>query len=94
MRLQINQELCTGCGVCVDACAPGAIQVVDQRAVIEADLCTQCEACAEACPNEAITVIPMPAQSMTSMVLPASNSRPVPVQQPLRAVSHPWPGPR
>jgi NAD-dependent dihydropyrimidine dehydrogenase PreA subunit len=85
MRLQINQELCTGCGVCVDACAPGAIQVVDQRAVIEADLCTQCEACAEACPNEAITVIPMPAQSMTSMVLPASNSRPVPVQPEITA---------
>jgi NAD-dependent dihydropyrimidine dehydrogenase PreA subunit len=80
MRLQINQDLCTGCGMCVDACAPGAIQLVNQRAVIDADLCTQCEACAEACPNEAVTVTSIPVQSTTSMVLPAPDSHPAPIQ--------------
>lgn len=60
MFIQVNQELCTGCGTCVDSCPVEAIQLVDQRAVIDDALCTQCDACIDACPNGAITVLPVP----------------------------------
>ncbi len=81
MIIQVDQELCTGCGMCIDACATGAIQLMDQRAVINDVLCTHCQDCADACPNEAITAILMPAQS-TTMVSPAETDSPaVPVQQ-------------
>ena len=81
MIIQVDQELCNGCGVCIDACATGAIQLVTQRAVIDDILCTHCQACADACPNEAITAILIPAQSISIVTLPETDSRAVPVQQ-------------
>lgn len=80
MIIQVNQELCAGCGVCVDACSVGAIQLVDQRAVIDEALCTQCEACIEACPDGAITALPIPARSTSIVALPAAESRMVPAR--------------
>jgi ferredoxin len=35
MVMQVDQELCAGCGVCVDACSTGAIHLVEQRAEID-----------------------------------------------------------
>jgi NAD-dependent dihydropyrimidine dehydrogenase PreA subunit len=81
MIIQVDRELCTGCGVCMDACTTGAIQLVDQRAVIDDVLCTHCQACAETCPNEAITAILTPAQSIIMAALPETDSRAVPGQQ-------------
>jgi ferredoxin len=80
MVIQVNQELCAGCGVCVDACSVGAIRLVDQRPVIEDTLCTACEACIEVCPNEAITKRTVLEPSVSIMTLPAVESRPLPVQ--------------
>jgi Fe-S-cluster-containing hydrogenase component 2 len=79
MVIQVNQELCAGCGVCIEACSVGAIQLVDQQAVIDEALCAQCEACVDACPNEAITVLSIPARSMSIAALPAAESQIVPV---------------
>jgi len=80
MVIQVDQELCTGCGVCVDACSVGAIHLVDQRPVIDNALCTACEACIEACLNEAITALYIPARNAPIMSLPVAESRPVPVR--------------
>jgi NAD-dependent dihydropyrimidine dehydrogenase PreA subunit len=77
MVIQVNQELCTGCGVCVDACSVGAIQLVDQRAVFDDALCTACEACIEVCPNEAITTRSILEPSVSIVTLPAAESHPV-----------------
>lgn len=82
MLIQVNKERCTGCGVCLDACSLGAIQLVDHCAVINDELCTQCQACADACPNEAITAILEPTQSTSLVTLPETDARAIPVQQP------------
>lgn len=79
MVIQVNQELCDGCGVCVEACSVGAIQLVDQRAVIDEALCTQCEACIGACPDEAIAALSVPAHSTPIVAPPAAESRIIPV---------------
>jgi len=80
MVIQVNQESCDSCGICVDACSVGAIQLVDQRAVIDEALCTQCEACTDACPNGAITALSVPARKLAIAALPAAESQIVPVQ--------------
>jgi Fe-S-cluster-containing hydrogenase component 2 len=79
MVIQVNQELCNGCGVCADACSDGAIQLVDQRAVIDDALCTACEVCIEACSNGAIAAYSMVEPSVSIVTLPAAEAGPVPV---------------
>lgn len=82
MVIQVNRELCAGCGACAEVCSAGAIQMVNQTAVIVEALCTQCEACVEACPNGAIaasTPVPNPA---SVVALPVTGFSPAPVQQP------------
>jgi Fe-S-cluster-containing hydrogenase component 2 len=81
MFMQVDRELCAGCGVCVETCAVGAIQLVDQRAVIDEVLCTQCEACMDACPNGAITASSEPTHITPIMAPPAESLMiPIPAQ--------------
>jgi NAD-dependent dihydropyrimidine dehydrogenase PreA subunit len=68
--IQVNQELCAGCGSCIDACSVGAIHLVDYRAEIDDDLCIACEACLENCPNGAIIAITAPAYTVPITVQP------------------------
>jgi len=51
----VDSEKCTGCGVCLDVCPAGAIEV-KEKAVINDDICTGCAACIAECPNKAITI--------------------------------------
>ncbi len=55
MAAVVNEDLCTGCGVCQDECPQEAI-TVDEMAVVNADLCTECGVCVDACPNDAISL--------------------------------------
>lgn len=51
----INEDLCVGCGVCVDDCPVGAItQEANQKTVIDDDACIRCGRCHEVCPEEAV----------------------------------------
>jgi ferredoxin len=80
MFIQINQELCTGCGACEDACSVGAIHLVDGRAEIDDALCIVCEACVEACPNMAIAARYTLDPIVNNLKLPAAETRPIPVR--------------
>ncbi len=56
--VQIDEERCDGCGICVPACAEGAMQVVDGKArLLEDKYCDGLGACLGECPNDALQVI-------------------------------------
>ncbi len=56
--VQIDEERCNGCGLCVPACAEGAIAIVDGKARLAADnLCDGLGACLGDCPQGAIRII-------------------------------------
>lgn len=53
---EVNQNLCAGCGVCVDVCAYSAPQMDEEKGVafINEALCKGCGACATSCRSGAI----------------------------------------
>ncbi|AMV72030.1 4Fe-4S binding protein [Desulfuromonas carbonis] len=55
--VRIDEEKCNGCGLCVPACAEGAIRIIDGKAKLIADnLCDGLGACLGHCPQDAIIV--------------------------------------
>lgn len=56
--VQIDEERCTGCGLCVSPCVEGAIEIVDGKAkVIKEELCDGAGFCLGTCPMGALTII-------------------------------------
>jgi NAD-dependent dihydropyrimidine dehydrogenase PreA subunit len=56
--IEIDEELCDGCGNCVPSCAEGALQIVDGKARVIADLyCDGLGACLGECPMGALKII-------------------------------------
>jgi len=58
IRLEIQPELCTGCGLCRRECPAGAIHGESKEPhVIDPDLCTRCRLCHDICPVGAVEVV-------------------------------------
>lgn len=56
--IEIDEELCDGCGQCVIACAEGALKIIDGKArVISDNLCDGIGACIGECPTGALHII-------------------------------------
>ncbi len=55
--IRIDEEKCNGCGLCVPACAEGAIQIIDGKAkLVKEEYCDGLGACLGYCPQGAITI--------------------------------------
>lgn len=55
--IKIDEEKCTGCGVCVSGCHEGALQIIDDKARLVSELfCDGLGACIGECPEGAITL--------------------------------------
>lgn len=55
--VEIDEELCSGCGICVASCPYNALKINLDKRVAEVDVaaCRGCGTCVAACPNSAIT---------------------------------------
>lgn len=55
--VKIDEDKCTGCGLCVSPCAEGAIAIEDGKArVIREELCDGAGFCLGVCPEGALTL--------------------------------------
>ncbi len=56
--IEIDEKKCTGCGLCVPACAEGAIEIIDGKAKVIKDLlCDGLGACIGDCPEDALHIV-------------------------------------
>jgi ferredoxin len=61
MKVQVNPELCSGCGPCVDIC-PEAFELNEEGVAavkldeVPAELLDACREAADSCPSEAISI--------------------------------------
>ncbi len=57
--LQLNKDLCIGCGNCVTVCPHRIFTINNRKAeIIDYNACMECGACANNCPVQAIYVNP------------------------------------
>jgi NAD-dependent dihydropyrimidine dehydrogenase PreA subunit len=55
--VHIDEDACTGCGLCVSPCAEGAIVIEDGKAkVVREELCDGAGFCLGVCPTGALTI--------------------------------------
>lgn len=52
--IYVDENLCTGCGMCIDACNQGALSITGCAASMDPTLCTSCGLCADVCLTGAI----------------------------------------
>jgi electron transfer flavoprotein alpha subunit len=56
MAVQVDKDICEGCGECSEVCPQDAIKVVDGVAEVDSEECEECGACVEVCPNNALSL--------------------------------------
>ena len=56
--IEIDEELCDGCGNCVTSCAEGALQIINGKArVVKDQFCDGLGACIGECPQGALKIV-------------------------------------
>jgi len=55
-RIEIDRDLCIGCGACVAVCPTGTIALVEGKAAVSEEESIFCGHCEAVCPQAAIRV--------------------------------------
>lgn len=55
--MSVDEELCTGCGTCVERCQFSALDVPEEICEVDLQRCVGCGVCAISCPEEALNLV-------------------------------------
>jgi len=68
--IEIDDELCDGCGECVPSCAEGSLQIIDGKArVVSDNLCDGLGACLGECPTGALSIVEREAEEFDEVAV-------------------------
>jgi len=57
VTLRVDADQCTGCGMCLEVCPHGVLEIAERRVRIRnRDACMECGACSRNCPVGAVSV--------------------------------------
>ncbi|UCE12311.1 MAG: 4Fe-4S binding protein [Candidatus Heimdallarchaeota archaeon] len=55
--MSVDEELCTGCAICVDRCQFDALDIPEDICEVDLQRCVGCGVCAIACPEQALSLV-------------------------------------
>ena len=74
--IQIDEDKCTGCGLCAQACHEGAIGIVDGKAkLLRDDYCDGLGDCLPSCPENAISFVEREAAAYDEAAVQAAKEK-------------------
>jgi ferredoxin len=85
--IYVDENLCTGCGTCLDICNRSAISLDGSTASIAQESCTSCGRCVDMCPAGAIIQVE-PVEAASSAI-PRASATSVPQTTPTSAPALP-----
>lgn len=56
LTVEVDPDVCVGCGTCLEVCCFVSRSIVDGKAVIDQNRCLGCGRCESVCPNDAISI--------------------------------------
>lgn len=70
--IEIDEEKCDGCGLCIIACAENALAIIDGKAKLVSDVyCDGLGDCLGECPQDAITIVEREAEAFSEEAVAA-----------------------